>query len=47
MVRRSYRPEKIINKLREVEVFVSQGSRVFVLFHKYFLLPYLTNILFK
>jgi len=26
MVRRSYTPEQIINKLREVEVFISQGA---------------------
>ncbi len=28
MARRSYRPEQIINKLREVEVFLSQGSTI-------------------
>ena len=28
MVRRSYRPEQIINKLRETEVLLSQGSTV-------------------
>ena len=28
MARRSYRPEKIINKLREVEALVSQGSTI-------------------
>jgi len=28
MVRRSYRPERIINKLREAEVLLSQGSTV-------------------
>ena len=28
MVRRSYRPEQIINKLREAEVLLSQGSTV-------------------
>jgi transposase-like protein len=28
MARRSYTPEKIINKLREVEVFFSQGSTI-------------------
>jgi len=28
MARRSYTPEIIINKLREVEIFVSQGSTV-------------------
>ena len=27
-MRRSYRPEQIINKLREAEVFLSQGSTV-------------------
>jgi len=26
--RRSYRPEQIINKLREAEVFLSQGSTI-------------------
>ncbi len=26
MGRRTYRPEQIINKLREVEVFISQGA---------------------
>jgi putative transposase len=26
MVRRTYTPEQIINKLREVEVFISQGA---------------------
>ena len=26
MVRRAYSPEQIINKLREVEVFISQGA---------------------
>ncbi len=26
MVRRTYTPEQIINKLREVEVFISQGT---------------------
>ena len=28
MARRSYRPEQIINKLREVEILLSQGSTV-------------------
>jgi len=28
MARRSYPPERIINKLREVEIFVSQGSTI-------------------
>ena len=28
MVRRSYTPERIINKLREAEVLLSQGSTV-------------------
>jgi len=28
MMRRSYRPEKIINKLGEVEVLLSQGSTI-------------------
>ena len=28
MARRSYRPEQIIKKLREAEVFLSQGSTV-------------------
>jgi len=28
MMRRSYRPEQIINKLREAEVLLSQGSSV-------------------
>ena len=28
MPRRSYKPEQIINKLREVEIFLSQGSTV-------------------
>jgi len=28
MVRRSYRPEHIINKLREAEVLLTQGSTV-------------------
>lgn len=28
MARRSYTPERIINKLREVEVLLSQGSKV-------------------
>ncbi len=28
MVRRSYTPERIINKLREVEILLSQGSAV-------------------
>ncbi len=28
MVRRSYKPEHIINKLREAEVLLSQGSTV-------------------
>jgi len=28
MARRSYTPERIINKLREVEIFVSQGSTI-------------------
>ena len=28
MVRRSYRPDEIINKLREAEVLLSQGSTV-------------------
>ena len=28
MVRRSYRPEQIINKLREAEILLSQGSTV-------------------
>jgi putative transposase len=28
MGRRSYRPEEIINKLREAEVLLSQGSTV-------------------
>ena len=28
MVRRSYRPEQIINRLREAEVLLSQGSTV-------------------
>ena len=28
MARRSYRPEQIINKLREAEVLLSQGSSV-------------------
>ncbi len=28
MARRGYTPEKIINKLREVEVLVSQGSTI-------------------
>ncbi len=28
MVRRTYRPEQIINKLREAEVFLSQGVTV-------------------
>ena len=28
MARRSYRPEQIINKLREAEVLLSQGSTV-------------------
>jgi hypothetical protein len=28
MVRRSYTPERIINKLREAEVLFSQGSSV-------------------
>ncbi len=28
MVRRSYKPEKIIKKLREAEVLLSQGSGV-------------------
>ena len=28
MGRRSYRPEEIINKLREAEVLLSQGSKV-------------------
>ncbi len=28
MARRSYRPEQIINKLREAEVFLSQGVTV-------------------
>ncbi len=28
MGRRSYRPERIINKLREVEILLSQGSTV-------------------
>ncbi|GAH81181.1 unnamed protein product, partial [marine sediment metagenome] len=26
MVRRAYSPEQIINKLREVEIFISQGA---------------------
>lgn len=28
MARRSYTPERIINKLKEVEVLLSQGSRI-------------------
>ncbi len=28
MTRRSYTPERIINKLREVEIIVSQGSTI-------------------
>ena len=28
MTRRAYRPEQIINKLREAEVLLSQGSTV-------------------
>ena len=28
MARRSYRPERIINKLREAEVLLSQGSTI-------------------
>jgi len=28
MARRSYTPERIINKLREVEILLSQGSTV-------------------
>ncbi len=28
MARRSYTPEKIINKLREVEILLSQGSTI-------------------
>jgi len=28
MIKRSYRPEQIINKLREAEVLLSQGSNV-------------------
>ena len=28
MARRSYTPERIINKLREVEVLLSQGSTI-------------------
>jgi len=28
MVKRSYTPEKIINKLREVEILLSQGSTI-------------------
>jgi len=28
MPRRSYTPEKIINKLREVEILLSQGSTI-------------------
>lgn len=28
MVRRSYRPDEIINRLREAEVLLSQGSTV-------------------
>ena len=28
MVRRSYTPERIVNKLREAEVLLSQGSNV-------------------
>ena len=28
MTRRSYTPEKIINKLREVEILLSQGSTI-------------------
>ena len=28
MVRRSYTPERIINKLREVEILLSQGSTI-------------------
>ncbi len=28
MMRKSYTPERIINKLREVEVLLSQGSRI-------------------
>ncbi len=28
MARRSYTPERIINKLREVEIIVSQGSTI-------------------
>ena len=28
MARRSYRPEQIINKLREAEVLVSQGATI-------------------
>ena len=28
MMRRSYRPEQIINKLREAEVLLSQGSTI-------------------
>ncbi len=28
MVRRAYSPEQIINKLREVEIFISQGATV-------------------
>ena len=28
MARRTYRPEQIINKLREVEILLSQGSTV-------------------
>ncbi len=28
MARRSYAPERIINKLREVEILLSQGSTI-------------------
>jgi len=28
MMRRSYRPDEIINKLREAEVLLSQGSTI-------------------
>ncbi len=34
MVRKSYRPEQIINKLRETEILLSQGATLAVIWKK-------------
>ncbi len=34
MVRKSYKPEQIINKLREAEVLLSQGATLAVIWKK-------------